>query len=340
MSMIARKSLPDAWGERAQCPYCRTAGLSVQHRPPEPDQFRCGKCSLAFELAETGSSLHITHWPQALDELDGVAEDWLSPGELQALAQKIAKRTPNAGGLNLPGAEQARAFVAQNTAPQQARPEEQTGKTAPAHMGSDELVARIRSLRATGSNPNQIRRILLQEGIGADELNSAFRNVSILEKQEQNRQKKKLYRSLAITAVVLLACLISAGILVRLPAEDKPQVIADAQATLAPGIAESLHLNTPVVSYSNNPPPAAYAITGCPRFADQAALLFGGDAANWTSPPGSNGWFMIDPTGNNRVYVPSDMTAAYMQLGDQIILVEVRGPAYMDNVSYVAISCP
>jgi hypothetical protein len=318
---------------------CQHHGLSVQHRSPEPDQFRCGSCHLAFELAETGSSLHVTHWPAALDELDGLAEDWLSADELQSLAHKIAVRIPKAatGDPHMPAIHPSPAMAAIEPP---SKPIKQDEIPHASQSVSDELVIRIRGLRATGRNQHQIRRILLQEGKSPDELNAAFRIVDGQEKQEHKRQKSKLLWSLVMTALFLLVCFISTGILVQLPAEDKPQIVAAAQATLAPSIAESLHLNTPVVSYSNNPPPAAYSISGCPRYADQAALLFGGDAANWSSPPGSNGWFMIDPTGSNRVYVPAEMTAAYMQVGDQIVLVEVRGPANMDNVSYVAISCP
>jgi hypothetical protein len=328
MSIItARPSIPDTWGEKAQCPLCATRGLFVHQQPEQPDQLRCPKCRLAFEVENGGARLHVARWPAALEELDGLTKDWLTVAELRELAKKVvsAPATPQTASVPIRS-------KSEGLAPGPERPV----KAAI----SDETIMRVKALRDLGNSEYQVRQILLGEGKTLAEVQATISAANEMDKKDRSRQQRKLWRSLTATMLALFVCIGSGVLLQSGFSDNKPEIIANAQASVAPQAADALHLNTPVVQYAPNPPAAASVITGCPGNAEEAAMLFGGKSFNWKSPPGSNGWFMIDIEQGNSIYVPSNMTAAYMELGAAINLVEIRGPVTMQDVYYIAISCP
>jgi hypothetical protein len=48
---------------------------------------------------------------------------------------------------------------------------------------------------------------------------------------------------------------------------------------------------------------------------------------------------MLSPTSLTSVRVPANMTAGYLIFGQSLSLTEVGGPAVIDGVNMVAISC-
>lgn len=321
--------------------------MVIIHVHGQPDQLRCNQCNLAFEFELNGPRLHVTHWPMILEELDGITEDWQTVSELRTLAQKVTGTpvlprpvAPTQMPVPAPSPIAVPAPVAGPSS--NAQPAPVPNQPARVHV-SDEFIVRIKKLRDLGNTPQQIQRILAGEGKTPEEIQAGFEVTDILLKQDQARQQKKLWRSLGVTAVIILLCISTLAVLGNMLTredEDKPVAVANAQNTMVPQVVEALHLSTPRVEYAANPPSAASALTGCPKTAAQAALVFGGDVANWTTPPGSNGWIMIDPAKGNSIYIPENMTAAYMELGESMTLSEVFGPAQMENVYYIAISCP
>jgi hypothetical protein len=139
---------------------------------------------------------------------------------------------------------------------------------------------------------------------------------------------------------VILAVLFGAGfIFLKMNSNEPGQVASQVEATLAPNLSKLLNLNTPVVQYYV-PPAGATEYEECPGSAAEAANLFGGLSENWSYPRSSNGWVMMAINQATTIYVPDGMKAAYIQLADSILLIEIPGPASLSNVYYVAISCP
>ncbi len=309
-----RASIPESWGSQALCPWCSAPKMAVCHTPDAPDQLACGTCGLAFELELGGGRLRVAHWPEPLDALQNESADqWLTTTKLRELARQAPSRPDTRVPISPPKVVQVQ----------------------PASL--DEMVVRIKKLRDLGNSPTQIRNILAQTGAKPEQIKAALEAAKRVERQESSRQQKKMWRSLAFVGITLLAC-IGAGITLQHIYAGKSGGVPPLRATLMPGLAEALNLNTPMVQYGAAP--AGPISNNCPRTSSQAAALFGGQADAWSSPPNSNGWVMIDPGQANTLYIPQGMKAAYLELGSTIILVEISGPATLSNVYYIAVSCP
>ncbi|MCC7359905.1 MAG: hypothetical protein IT317_10530 [Anaerolineales bacterium] len=91
------------------------------------------------------------------------------------------------------------------------------------------------------------------------------------------------------------------------------------------------------------PTPAVHASgpprSNCPLTAELAAALFGGTAANWSYDSENNGWFMTLIDTPTSVRVPANMSAGYLVLGETFEFRNVHGPATLDNINFIAISC-
>jgi hypothetical protein len=92
------------------------------------------------------------------------------------------------------------------------------------------------------------------------------------------------------------------------------------------------HLSDPPGASSGTPIP-------CPATPAQAAALFGGKPETWSKGP--NGWIRIDTSGADAtIHIPYGMIGAYFRVGEQLVLVEVPGPALLSQAPSLAISCP
>jgi hypothetical protein len=197
-------------------------------------------------------------------------------------------------------------------------------------------------LRALGNSPKQIRTILTQAETEPERIQTILGIIAQMERQEQARQEKKLRLSLGIVGVMVLI-LVGAGFVLQKDYQNKQAAAGPAlQSTVAPAIAvKILNLNTPVVKYGAAPPSGSSGSkSGCPRTSQIAADLFGGQPADWYSPQSSNGWVMIRKGQATDITIPGGMTAAYLQLGKGLQLVDVAGPATLSGVYYIAVSCP
>ncbi|MCX6034699.1 MAG: hypothetical protein NTV38_06955 [Chloroflexi bacterium] len=309
-----RDSIPDAWANKGCCPLCAASKMQVQHQSAGPDQLRCAACGVVFELELDSARLHVTHWPDSFALLrETIAEGWLTAAEVRTLIQQIV------------------------SSPALLVPAQRNNRSKPDIP--DEMVVRAKKLSDLGNTPAQIRVILSQTETDPDRIQAALEVASQVERQEQVRQRKKLRLSMGIIGAIVIIC-VGAGIFLQEMFFSKQTGAASPlQATLIPNLAKILNLDTPVVQY-NVAPPVSSGASVCPRTAAEAAVMFGGQPDKWSSPPSSNGWIMIDTSQGNTIYTPLGMTAAYLQLGSNVVLVEVSGPAKLSNVYYIAISCP
>ena len=317
----ARLNIPDTWGTQARCPQCGSPGMRLLHIPGAPDQLTCTTCGIGFELALKSASIHVRTWPEELAILrTDVADRWITVAELKALARLVAAQK-------------------KGTASTQATPK----TPAPTPGVAAGVTQRVENLFKLGNTPAQIRAILQQGESDPQRLEAGLQAVSILERQENQHQQIKLRNSLVVIGLTVVV-LVAAGFIYQrthLPGTVGSGEVSPLIATQVPNLAKVLHLSTPVVEHNVlSSSSASNTASTCPRDAGEAATVFGGQAANWSSPPGSNGWMMLTTGQADIINVPANMTAAYLELGNAIKMVTVDGPVTLHNISYVAISCP
>ena len=89
-------------------------------------------------------------------------------------------------------------------------------------------------------------------------------------------------------------------------------------------------------------PVAVYqvAITGnissCPTQPANAARLFGGEGATWS---GSKAGWAVTSMQPLTIHLPEGMKAEYLLLGQEPRMVAVSGPARLEHVVYMDITC-
>jgi hypothetical protein len=357
----ARLTIPPEWGEKINCPICSTHGMSILRQADIPDQLHCQTCGLSFELEKGGNHLYVTHWPVPLfEQAQAAGILWLTMDELRLFAKQAAGKTSTpASGLSIshaqPPASPLKGEIQEEV---QHSPEKETHPTAisgrdnrskPDHPDPEVY---IKNLRALGNPYKQIRMILAHSISSPKQLKSALEICGKLERQDQSRQLKKLITSMVL---IVLLFVVMGVIWFLFPKQSNDQVLAvsnpdstsastlqaNSVPTDLPGLVKVLKLATPVVHrYSTLPASAQGSIILCPATKDQAEALFGGEAEYWRSLSG--GWIMINPAKAVTINVPNGMKAAYLLLRKTtgMGLAEVQGPATMENVYYVTISCP
>jgi hypothetical protein len=322
-----RTTIPEAWAKNGRCPLCAATAMQVLRQEGCADQLRCASCGLFFEVERDGACLHVTRWPDSFAvRPETVADRWVTAAELRTLTLRSVP-PPAVGTAPAP-------------APGSPAPDQSAKKPRPAIP--DEMVVRAQKLAKLGNTPAQIQAILAQSETDPARVKAAIQVASRLDREQQARQRKKTNRALVVIGAIVLFCLVGGFFLQQMVFGTPTAVNAQLQSTLVPNVVKALNLSTPVVQYNVAPPgyPASDT-SACPRNAAAAETMFGGSAANWSSPPNTHGWVMIDVSKGSTLYVPKGMTAAYPQLGsDNMTLIEVYGPATLNNVYYIAISCP
>jgi hypothetical protein len=117
------------------------------------------------------------------------------------------------------------------------------------------------------------------------------------------------------------------------PFIDPKNLPAPLQTLIPPGV-QILNPPTPFVKKGDGPPAKA-----CPLSEEEAARVFGGQASDWHREAESNGWTMITVGEAATISVPANMTAGYMTFGDSLKITQVNGPATIENVYMIALSC-
>ena len=352
-----RQTIPNLWAERGRCPYCAASAMRVYHPECGPDQLQCKACGLAFEMEQEGISLHVRRWPDSLPFLYLIVPDeWVLAAGLRTLIQQKANpsnanssSTPNLSTLP-PAPTSTTLPAAAPMPPDAASATASSPKSIPTAIDEAGILERIRQLHALGNTPKEIKAILLSTEREPERIQAILKILAQVEHREHVRQMGKLRLSLGILGVIILVMVAAGFFMVRIfqrqASGSLPPVEAENGSTqvttLSPKSAvKLLNLDTPVVRRL----PATPAVSGvkfltCPRNAQNAADMFGGQASDWYSPPNTHGWVLIRKGQGTEITLPAGMTAAYLQLDNGLKVVNVVGPALMSGVYYLAVSCP
>ena len=353
-----RSFIPPEWGERICCPLCSATGMSVVHQAGKNDQLSCKICGFRFELDLRGEHLYVAHWPASIAARAGSAGLlWLTVGELKSFVRQIdpTENGTRAGDSKAQAAPQKATSVVTENRDLQEITEESFSPVSPP-PGKDQLASDlpdlqvfITNMRALGNPYDQIHLVLEQKIASPTQREKALELSREMERQEQGRQQKKLGRSMLL---VLLFFLVAAvvifvypGLLNRPASPVSPASSRNAGTLQAgtvpadmPGLIKLLKLATPVVHrYPTLSASEPASLSMCPMTSEQAASLFGGEPGYWRSL--SDGWIFMNQLKPSTITVPNGMKAAYLVVGKGISLREVQGPAQMENVYYVSISC-
>lgn len=228
-------------------------------------------------------------------------------------------------------------------------------------LSTEELKRRAAGLLALGNSPARIRAAL--EGLGAslDQIDEVMATIETRYKQKEQADSRLLWW-LGGAASVLMGLIIFAVILLleqpaapttnsngTVVAGTLPPVQVQAQ-TLLPGLPPGL---IPKEIPSDIPPDFMAATpvvipnatsngnaAKCPRSDIEAANVFGGEVEDWEYNSQSNGWSLTNVGSGVTITVPDGMVAGYMTIVDSIEMVSVDGPVTIENVNFIAISCP
>ncbi|MBI3177679.1 MAG: hypothetical protein HYZ35_06785 [Chloroflexi bacterium] len=170
------------------------------------------------------------------------------------------------------------------------------------------------------------------------------------EKRKRNSRSVMLMGSAALIALLILAAV---GSVVVIRPRWLPSAPTQAGSPLVSTAARSTAVLPPLlrtlippgITVLDSPTPSARLGSGpaagkCPVTPLQAAQLFGGDLSNWSKDEQTGGWMMIVAGPPVTVFVPANMSAGYLTIGEALNMISVDGPATIDNANFVAVSCP
>jgi hypothetical protein len=350
----ARQTIPNEWGEKARCPACSAPDLEVRHQPGGPDQLRCTACGLRFELELDGPHLSVTRWPDLrVPASVPPPGSWLSIDELRSLLRKPiasvdqaapAPARPTAGPASQPVAPATAAIrpATPPPGPEAAAPAQPSASPLPAPGVAvpKGLVVRVKKLLDTGSTPMELRAALGKDGLSPAEIQAAIESADQIRRRDHEGQARKLWGRLALAAILLSLAVWGGFRLASSLASRQDEFMNVLRSTLAPNLAHSVGMTTPVVHRLPDPPGASRGTpVPCPQTPQDAADLFGGPAETWSKGP--NGWVRMDTSGVDvTIHVPYGMLAMYFKVSNQLVAVEVPGPATLNQIPSMAISCP
>lgn len=309
------------------CPVCGDAHLTIEHELTQPDQMSCNACTTTFEVAQDGETVRLVRYPSHLPA--ELRNGWFKPSAITRIAYQAVK--------------QVEPLIA-----------------ASAPVVDLPVEERVKKLARLGNPPEKIRAILSrQPGIDID-----MGQVDAVLATYQKQNKGSATWSLVLGGlVVVLAIVVIAVLLLQSapPANLASQANPDNPAALQPGTkatADSPYLDpallpaplrtlipsgmailkpTPVVVHSldaNTQPTIK-----CPVSPGQAADVFGGEMEEWTkSDAGGAGWYIIS-TQSRTIHLPKNMTGGYFEFINSPSMNSVVGPAVIENVFFMSISC-
>jgi hypothetical protein len=236
-------------------------------------------------------------------------------------------------------------------------------------LDTDELMRRATGLLALGNTPARVRAALHSMGASPEQVDEVMAAIEARTHQKYKTDARYLWWLGGATGVVMgtLMCVALAGLwqpksvnspvqtnqtLATKPAGQSissPQPALPIQTILTQipfdvlprqlptEVAPDFMAATPVVIRGGG---LAATPQACPNNEFVAARVFGGDASNWTYDNQSSGWTMTNVGAGVTIDVPEHMVAGYMTMVESIQMVRVEGPVTIENVNFIAISCP
>ena len=67
--------------------------------------------------------------------------------------------------------------------------------------------------------------------------------------------------------------------------------------------------------------------------------MFGGPAASWSFDRQEHDWILILADKPASIRVPANMSAAFLVIGQTLEMRTTCGPATVNNVNFIAVSC-
>lgn len=235
-------------------------------------------------------------------------------------------------------------------------------------LTTEELTRRARELLRLGNSPNQIRLILSRLNVTTEQVDAALAAIESKTRQQQKADSTYIW-ILGGTAVMFFAVIIvgvyavgSQPVVTATPVPTSsitnrsvPTVTTSVQVlaqTLAPNIPLQLlpslipsdvpanfMLATPVVVAQPTRGSGSVG-TGCPSSETEAAKVFGGEADSWAYDRQTNGWTLTSVANTVTITVPEGFTAGYLVLVNGPEMRSVDGPATLEGINFVALSCP
>ncbi len=309
------QSILGFWAKSLNCPVCNQLGLEVIREAGVPDLLHCKVCNTEFEVSETGDSIRLIQYPQALGvDLYGV---WMSYGVVrEKIKVKLEKE-----GLNLS------TMIAVTGSDKPVSRTNLMKEDWSGHEGLEEppgrAIQQARKLLDLGNSKEEVRSILEKD----PRLNpiQIQRIMEIIEKPERT---KALERFLFLVLVILV--LVVGGLLIY-PSGIFERVLLTVNGLISGEKVELLPPPPTVTQYARQG-----RLFACPPTQQGAAALFGGKSDHWHFD-GKN-WIYTDIKGI-RVYVPEGLSARYSYMTPILEIKTVEGPAVIDPIMAVSIDC-
>ncbi|MBL8058210.1 MAG: hypothetical protein JNK29_16005 [Anaerolineales bacterium] len=339
MSAFPLSPIPAQWAARGACPVCGAAPLALE----PPDQLACPRCGTAFQVEAGGPRLRLVRLPAAIS-CSGPDAEWRTAAEARAWVRELAAPPPAA-----PAPSVEPPLPAEPSAAPGAGAESAAREAVPA-----EALAHAQGLFALRHTVPQIERILLSAHTWTPaEVAAVLEAMRPAVAAAQARQRRLGWRlagagmavvtlGLALTAWAMLA-----GNTAPPAAAGLPPAASAAPTSAASGLPAGLQTLIPPGARLVNATPVirrgtlsgAPGASACPRTAEAAADLFGGAAGDWRYDQASRGWMLFSQTSLITVRVPAKMVAGYLEFGQSLNVSQVDGPATLDGVNMVVISC-
>lgn len=290
----------------SECPVCGCASLIPRLPSGGPDQFACESCGAHFSASPDGHHLLMVTAPAGL------------PGFLEerpVYAEEYRIRTQ-------PRLEIVPEWVAVRIN-EQFKPVE-----------TAELISRARQLYSLGNSTARVQSILEHiPGVQAEQVKEAL---SAITEREQERRSTLFWIGIALVGILVVLI----GLVVVLGTRPQSSAVQSGEAT---GLPDSLQmligsgdglLNLPQVKV--HPGSATGKHSTCPTQPANAARLFGGKEKMWSITIA--GWTLFN-SKPQTIRIPEGMSGEYPVIKKNPEWVKVNGPAVLENVIYVTVSC-
>jgi hypothetical protein len=318
--MDACQLLPKEWIHGTTCPVCGGINLDIERPTTGPDQFRCNACSTSFEVATNGLHVRLVNAPASIAKQ--TCGQWLAPAEVRRLVFECT------------------AANQKNSLP---------AVIAPCDL--DELRTKAQQLHKLGNSIPSVA-LTLRKSFGAtdEQVSTITAELTAMDEQHQRAGMTTLLVSFACLVVIggLIAFFLSplsanakqllgVPVVDQKPAAAEPSFIDEGNipAPLRELIPEGARIVKPLDIVVKGEKPRGVD-SDCPSSPGEAARLFGSDMKGWTES--DNGWYLIT-TEPATIRVPEGMYGGYFVFSKQPEMRNVIGPAVMENVNFVAISC-
>lgn len=332
LSLNARTHIPKEWLSGAVCPVCGEKNLMINQLLNQADCMMCASCASSFEIAQDGDHIRLVDGPANLPQQ--ALGNWLKPATLRGLIQKNRiVDTPQ---------------IPQNTLP----------------VDLDSLRSRAQELQRLGNDPAKIQATLSRlPGINPNDLQRVIEEIQAerARKQQKTLQTTMIVITLFVLSIcslfvlmgptrsVLASALMRTGIIKATPtseqtlAQSLPQTEQNQKYLDKSRLPSPLQTLIPAGANIIEPPDVivrAEKQTGkkhkCPFSPGEAVLLFGGQLDAWSKA--NFGWTMIS-TDPQTIHVPEGMYAGYLVFIEKPEFLNVVGPATIENVNFLSISC-